>query len=211
MSSPGPRAAALTDALLGIVAERGLDHVSVREVASAAGVSIGTVQHYFPTKDAMLTAAFEEVVRRIRARILAVQLGPDVRRNLSAILRELLPLDDRRRMEAGIQLAFAARAATAPALAAIQRSVLAEIHTGVAEGFAAAWGARASDARCRRAAQVAVATADGLALHAASSDGGLSEDDLAAALELVLDALLSPRRGARTSGASTGGPPSSRG
>ena len=34
----------LTDALLSITATRGLDQVSVREVASAAGVSIGTVQ-----------------------------------------------------------------------------------------------------------------------------------------------------------------------
>jgi AcrR family transcriptional regulator len=46
-----------------IVAERGLDDVSVREVASAAGVSIGTVQHYFRTKDDMLFTAFQDVVR----------------------------------------------------------------------------------------------------------------------------------------------------
>jgi AcrR family transcriptional regulator len=190
VSTPKAREVALTDALLGIVADRGLDQVSVREVASAAEVSIGTVQHYFPTKDAMLAAAFNAVVQRIRSRLEAVELGPDGRRNLSAVLRELLPLDDRRRAEAAIEVAFAARAATAPALADIQRAVLAEIHGAIAAAFATAWGAEASAERCRRAAHVAVATADGLALHAVSSNGALSPDELAAALELMLDALL---------------------
>jgi hypothetical protein len=62
-------------------------------------------------------------------------------------------------------------------------------HGSVIRSFAAAWGAEATDARCRRAAQVAVATADGHALHAVSSRGALSADELAAALELLLDAL----------------------
>ena len=58
----------LTDVVLGITATGGLDQVSVREVAGAAGVSIGTVQHYFATKDEMLVFAFRQVVERTRAR-----------------------------------------------------------------------------------------------------------------------------------------------
>src|SRR5262245_136809 len=127
-SSPPRKETAVTDALLHIVAERGLDRVSVREVAAVANVSIGTVQHYFPTKDRMLAAAYEEVVRRIRSRLEAVKLGADVRQNLSAVLAELLPLDARRVAESRVHLAFAARAATMPELAQTQRVALAEIH-----------------------------------------------------------------------------------
>jgi AcrR family transcriptional regulator len=190
LSSPRPRETALTDALLGIVAERGLDQVSVREVASAAGVSIGTVQHYFSTKDDMLAAAFNEVVRRIRTRMTSVCLGPDLRRNLSAVLRELLPLDDRRAAEARIQIAFAARAATSPALAHIQRTVLTEITEALTEAFADAAAGSATAAQCQVAAQVAVAAADGLALHAVSSGGWISAQQLSAALEFLLNVLL---------------------
>jgi AcrR family transcriptional regulator len=190
LSSRKPQEVALTDALLGIVAERGLDHVSVREVASAAGVSIGTVQHYFPTKDGMLAAAFHEVVRRIRTRMTSVCPGPDVRRNMSAVLSELLPLDSSRAAEARIQLAFAARAATSAALADIQRTVLTEITEALTKAFTLAAVGSATTEQCEVAAHVAVAAADGLALHAVSSGGWLSAPQLAAALEVLLDALV---------------------
>jgi AcrR family transcriptional regulator len=189
LSSRRPREAALTDALLRIVGERGLDGVSVREVASAGGVSIGTVQHYFATKDDMLAAAFNEVVRRVRTRITSVCLGSDVRHNMSAVLSELLPLDDRRAEEARIMVAFAARAATSPALAHIQRAILTEISEELTKAFTLAAAGRATLTQCTLAARVALAAVDGLALHAVSSGNGTSARELNAALELLLDAL----------------------
>ena len=50
------RRARLTEVLLDVVAEGGLEAATIRTVAAAAGVSIGTVQHYFKTKDDMLGA-----------------------------------------------------------------------------------------------------------------------------------------------------------
>lgn len=185
------RKQAVTDALLHIVAERGLDQVSVREVAAGAQVSIGTVQHYFPTKDRMLAAAYEEVVRRIRSRLQAVKLGADMRQNLSTVLAELLPLDEQRVVESRVSVAFAARAATMPELAQTQRAALAEIHKAITQAFATAWGDHASRATCALAAHAAIAAADGLALHAVSSAGWLPRRRQNATLELTLDALIS--------------------
>ena len=48
-----------------LVAE-GFEGVSVRKVAARAGVSIGAVQHHFPTKDAMLAAAMERASAAVR-------------------------------------------------------------------------------------------------------------------------------------------------
>src|SRR5215207_4288143 len=191
LSIPNPRKAALTEALLRIVAERGLDQVSVREVASAADVSIGTVQHYFPTKDEMLAAAFAEVVRQVRARLASVERGDDIRRNLSTVLREFLPLDARRSEEARIMLAFATRAATSPALAEVQRSVLGEIHEALSEALTGAAYGHVDAADVRSAAHIAIA--DGLALHAVSAPGWMSRGQLAAALELLLERLVPER------------------
>ncbi|HKH42083.1 MAG TPA: TetR/AcrR family transcriptional regulator [Solirubrobacterales bacterium] len=193
LSIPNPRKAALTEALLRIVAERGLDQVSVREVASAADVSIGTVQHYFPTKDEMLAAAFAEVVRQVRARLASVERGDDIRRNLSTVLREFLPLDARRSEEARIMLAFATRAATSPALAEVQRSVLGEIHEALSEALTGAAYGHVDAADVRSAAHIAIAAADGLALHAVSAPGWMSRGQLAAALELLLERLVPER------------------
>ena len=57
------RRARLTEVLLAVVSEVGLEGASIRAVAARAGVSIGTVQHYFATKDEMLLYAYRHVGR----------------------------------------------------------------------------------------------------------------------------------------------------
>ncbi|CCH72630.1 hypothetical protein BN11_1830008 [Nostocoides australiense Ben110] len=59
----------LTAALIELVAGEGMDRASVREVATAAGVAIGTVQYHFPTRRDLLTGAFEAVVHGVRDRL----------------------------------------------------------------------------------------------------------------------------------------------
>jgi hypothetical protein len=88
-------------------------------------------------------------------------------------------------------LAFAARAATSPALATIQQTILSEIADALADAFTLAAAGRAT-AHCRLSAHVALAAADGLALHAVSSPGLIAVSQQSAALELLLDRLLSP-------------------
>lgn len=190
--STRPTKDVLTDVLLDITAQHGLEAVSVRQVATAAGVSIGTVQHHFPTKDAMLTAAFTEVVRRIRERVANAELGPDVQRNLTTVLRELLPLDERRATEVRIQVAFAARAATAPTLADMQAGILAEVTGSIAEVIALAGHGAVGPEDARRKAHIALAAVDGLALHAVSSGSWLDPATSADTLDHLIDMLLVP-------------------
>lgn len=190
LSTPTGQAAVILEALLEVVAEHGLQKATVREVATAAGVSIGTVQHYFPTKDEMVSAAFADVVRRITTRVAAIPLGDDPHANLTAVLQELLPLDERRRHEVRIQLAFAAKAATTPALATVQRTVLDDVRRSVATAFGAAWAQPANSPQCSLAAAAVLAAVDGLALHAVSADVDADRGRLVAALDLILTTLL---------------------
>ena len=46
----------LLDATERVVAKRGFRAATTNHIASAAGVSIGTLYHYFPTKEALMTA-----------------------------------------------------------------------------------------------------------------------------------------------------------
>jgi AcrR family transcriptional regulator len=182
----------LTDVLLGITATRGLDQVSVREVAAAAGVSIGTVQHYFATKDEMLVFAFRQVVERTRARVAGIDAGPGPRQALGAALRELLPLDQARLAECRVYLAFAARAATSPALAAIQAETLSAIHAELQQALSTPAAARRGGAVPDTAleARLLLAVVDGLMFDAVSAPGTLTPADLEAALDAYLDRLL---------------------
>jgi AcrR family transcriptional regulator len=184
------RRSELTDVLLSIAATRGLDQVSVREVAAAAGVSIGTVQHYFATKDEMLVFAFRQVVARTQARVAGLDAGAGVRRALGAALRELLPLDQARLAECRVYLAFAARAATAPVLAAVQQETLAVIHADLKQALTAATQDRAPGLDTALEARPLLAVADGLMFDAVSAPGTLTPAELEAALDAYLDRLL---------------------
>lgn len=188
MSSGRDTESVIVQAILTIVAEKGLDHATVREAAAVAGVSIGTVQHHFPTKDEMLLGAFSEVVRRVRGRLASADLGGNPWQTASFVLREILPLDEPRRQEARVQLAFATRSMHDSGLAAIQRKVLEELHLALSAALASPGQHDAESAG--RTAHALVALADGLALHALSTDGWLSPGDIDAALALVLDKVI---------------------
>ncbi|MCZ8380790.1 TetR/AcrR family transcriptional regulator [Mycobacterium sp. CPCC 205372] len=66
MSAPYER---MVDAVLRALLAEGFEGVSVRKVAAVAGVSIGAVQHHFPTRDAMLDAAMDRAAQRFRDRL----------------------------------------------------------------------------------------------------------------------------------------------
>ncbi|MFD0905240.1 TetR/AcrR family transcriptional regulator [Actinomadura sediminis] len=107
-----------------LISEHGLDAVTVARTAAAAGISVGLVQHYFRTKDAMLLHAFTQVSAHIRERIERhVRDGVEHRRPIADVLAEalieLVPLDETRRTEFRVARAFAGRALDSPELARV--------------------------------------------------------------------------------------------
>lgn len=122
----------LAAALLEIAARNGLEAASVREVANEAGVSIGAVQHHFPTKDEMLAYSFRALADRVLKRLSSVDPDIDPARSLFSALSQLLPLDDQRGSEAHVMGAFAVRAVTSPSLSAIRSATLFTIRSGLA-------------------------------------------------------------------------------
>lgn len=124
------RRARLTEVLLAVVAEAGLEAATVRMVAERAGVSIGTVQHYFKSKDEMLAHAYRTVGQEIGDRAEARAEGAGSwKEAIRAILLELLPLDERRAAGYRVSVAFAARATWNAELGAELRKDLVELQT----------------------------------------------------------------------------------
>ncbi|MFF3573732.1 TetR/AcrR family transcriptional regulator [Nocardia jiangxiensis] len=106
-------------ALCRLAGERGLEGVSLSEVAAAAGMSKGLVQHYFRNKDLMLRYATgylrERLEQRVADRTAAATSQP--RELLRAVLLALLPLDRDDRTESLVATAFLFRALQDPAVA----------------------------------------------------------------------------------------------
>ena len=61
-TGPATTRAELLDAAQQLIAERGFDGTSIRELANRAGVTHGTVQHHFATKAALWQAVVDEVI-----------------------------------------------------------------------------------------------------------------------------------------------------
>jgi AcrR family transcriptional regulator len=108
----------LLDTVAALLVESGYEGVSVRKVATRAGVSIGAVQHHFPTKDAMLLAAMALVSRQFRER-LSRRVPEDAAPvdALEAVVDELLGAEPEHRPASVLWLMQVARAAVDPVLA----------------------------------------------------------------------------------------------
>ncbi|MDY7085578.1 MAG: TetR family transcriptional regulator C-terminal domain-containing protein [Actinomycetota bacterium] len=108
----------IADALIKVAAEQGLEAVSLRHVAAAAGVSVGMVQHYFHTKDEMmafaLAAVMDRTESRIRSAVAALGSEPPPRVLLRTMIAALLPLSGSARDDGRVALAFLAYAAVRP-------------------------------------------------------------------------------------------------
>lgn len=87
----------LVDALLRIASTRGLQAVSMREVAAEAGVSLRVVQYYGVDKRTLMAAGLAELRarldRRVRERAAAIGTGLPPRTGLEVVLGSILPTD----------------------------------------------------------------------------------------------------------------------
>ena len=121
----------IADALMRVAAEQGLEAVSLRHVAAEAGVSAGMVQHYFRTKDEMMTFAMDVVRERNQERVTeaVTRLGdaPAPRDLLHTMISTLLPLVEETRDDARVALAFLAYTAVRPAVSAALRDETAQM------------------------------------------------------------------------------------
>ncbi|MGV9761146.1 TetR/AcrR family transcriptional regulator [Streptomyces tricolor] len=180
----------ITDAVQRLIVRDGLTAVTVARTAAEAGVSVGLVQHYFTAKDEMLLATFTRVNRRFTARVdELVNRGEAEGRTIAVMLRqalaELLPLDDTRRAEHLVRLAFADQAAHNTRLATVQKETLADIRSRVAQAIhnGTVCGEVTGTVDAADQALRIVACTDGLALHTHIDPDGTPEPAILAALD----------------------------
>ena len=104
---------AIAAAVLRVLSTGGADDLTVRKVAAEAGVSVGAVQHHFPTRAALIIGAMDAVnhlfMERIRS---ALSTATTPQERLSTFCDELACLGEAGRRDAVVWTAFASRAGT---------------------------------------------------------------------------------------------------
>ncbi|WP_432515123.1 TetR/AcrR family transcriptional regulator [Kineococcus sp. SYSU DK001] len=77
-----------------LIADRGIDAATMREIAREAGFANGALTHYFDDKESLLRAAYEYVYAATNERVERAVAGLRGVPALRAFCREVLPLDD---------------------------------------------------------------------------------------------------------------------
>ncbi|GAA3409248.1 TetR/AcrR family transcriptional regulator [Paenibacillus hodogayensis] len=121
----------IAEAAWRVIRREGLDGVSVRNVADEAGVSLGSLRHYFETQSDLLAFSMKLVSSRVNRRIANLESSGDPRIDMERIIAETLPLDEARRAEGEVWLAFAGKAIADPAIGALSRDVHEELYAGL--------------------------------------------------------------------------------
>ena len=115
---PDQRRAAIAEAVYQVIGDRGWDAVTLRDVASTAGVSMGQVQHYFATKTDMLLFALTHmrarVLTRLQQQLETLPQPVSLRDQIRATIGVMLPVDEPGRQEAAVNIAFFSAATVTP-------------------------------------------------------------------------------------------------
>ncbi|MFD7021871.1 TetR/AcrR family transcriptional regulator [Promicromonospora sukumoe] len=108
-----------------VIAQQGIEGVSLRHVAAEAGVSMGRIQHYFGTKDALVLAGCTALVDRAYG---GYQETADAapRERLLHVMSQQIPRDDAGRVGVSVWYAYVAKSINDAAV----RQVLAEARRG---------------------------------------------------------------------------------
>jgi AcrR family transcriptional regulator len=81
------RRAAILEATARVISTKGVEGTRLSDVAEAATISIGSIQHHFPSRDDLLTATFEWVNDASLNDWEAMASEADARRTVYALLR----------------------------------------------------------------------------------------------------------------------------
>jgi len=93
-----------------VIARDGLARATIRAIAREARCSPGILAHYFDDKADILGSALLMSHRRVAARMDAGTAGLSGLKALEVVMLEALPLDERRDLEAQIEISFWGRA-----------------------------------------------------------------------------------------------------
>jgi AcrR family transcriptional regulator len=93
-----------------VIARDGITGATIRAIAKEANCSRGILGHYFDDKADILGSALVHSHRRVGARMATGSAGLSGLNALRHVMLEALPLDDRRDLEAQIEISFWGRA-----------------------------------------------------------------------------------------------------
>lgn len=89
-----------------VIQKFGMEQASVRNIAEEAGLSVGSMRHYFSTQTELLAYSMKRVSERVNKRIETIVFTGDLFVDIPALVQEVLPTDEEKRLEMEVWFAF---------------------------------------------------------------------------------------------------------
>ncbi len=172
-----------------VIAREGLAKATISAIAREANCSRGILAHYFDDKADILGSALVLSHRRVGARMDAEAAGRSGLDALRIVMLEALPLDERRDLEAQIEISFWGRALGTRELRELQHAEFDRLCSRLRRHLkeAAALGQLAGDMDLDFAAHQLVVLIDGLSAERVLYPGRVSADLQRRMLDGLLD------------------------
>ncbi len=171
-----------------LIASGGVDALTVRGVAAAAGFSTAVVSHYFEDKRDLVRSTYLAAANRATERFENTVRADG--RTLASCLEALLPLDEESRRDWQLFVSFWGTAASDAELAAMQRKRVRSARVRVYNVLRDDFGPAAEDAELRAAARTLLTIVQGISTQAVFDPRDWSArrqvTELAYGLELTL-------------------------
>lgn len=182
-------AAQLSRAVWDVLAQQGLERLTIRAVAAAAGCTTGLVMHRFPNRQALLMHARELLHERTRLRVEALeQASESPRAALRAVLAQGLANTEAGTVESVVWIGFLAATVGEPQLLELHRTNTRAWRQRILRLVAAAAPSWPAD-QVSTAALVLMGMAEGAAALASADPETYSAELQEAALDRTLAAL----------------------
>ncbi|MDZ5471420.1 TetR/AcrR family transcriptional regulator [Bacillus sp. 31A1R] len=115
-----------------VLRREGLEGATVRKIAEEAGISPGSMRHYFSTQSDLIYYSMNLVSERVKKRIQNLKFTGNPSHDACLLLFEFLPIDEEKRAEMEVWLIFNMKALSDPTLQELVDKVYLETKQGIA-------------------------------------------------------------------------------
>ncbi|MCM3632835.1 MULTISPECIES: TetR/AcrR family transcriptional regulator [Paenibacillus] len=123
----------IAEATWKVIVEEGIEQATVRKIAQATGLSVGALRHYFASQSDLLRFSMELVSERVIERITSKAIN-EKKTPLELVTEgvcEVLPVDEERKIEMEVWLAFSAKVLVDNTLRELSNKVYLDMHQGL--------------------------------------------------------------------------------
>ncbi|OZB90226.1 TetR/AcrR family transcriptional regulator [Paenibacillus sp. XY044] len=132
--------AKVAEATWRVIQKHGIEQASVRNIAEEAGISVGSMRHYFSTQSELLSYSMKRVSERVSERVYEKVFTGDLMQDIPSLLHEVLPTDDEKRLEMEVWFSFVVKSLSDESLRPLRhqvddelRSIFVTVFNGLSE------------------------------------------------------------------------------